>query len=307
MSALDNVSETFDPQAWEVVPGFEDLTDLTYHRAKDVGCVRIAFDRPEILNAFRPHTVDELYRTLDHARRTPRCRRRPADRQRPDPTRGQQCDDRGLGLLHRRRPAHPRPLRLPVRRRPRWRRLRGRHQRASGQGRRGAPPHPRGPAPHPHHAQGRHRAGRRVGRRRRALAARRLRHDPRQPARALQADRRRRRLLRRRLRQRLPREDGGAEARSRDLLPRPRLHGPGDVRDGRGQCGRRPRGARGRGAADGPRDHGEVAHRDPDAQVRLQPHRRRAHGPAGLRRRGDPPGLHDRRGGRGARPVPREA
>ena len=71
MSALDNVSETFDPQAWEVVPGFEDLTDLTYHRAKDVGCVRIAFDRPEILNAFRPHTVDELYRTLDHARRTP--------------------------------------------------------------------------------------------------------------------------------------------------------------------------------------------------------------------------------------------
>ena len=71
MSALDNVSETFDPQAWEVVPGFEDLTDLTYHRAKDVGCVRIAFDRPEILNAFRPHTVDELHRTLDHARRTP--------------------------------------------------------------------------------------------------------------------------------------------------------------------------------------------------------------------------------------------
>ena len=71
MSALENVSETFDPQAWEVVPGFEDLTDLTYHRAKDLGCVRIAFDRPEILNAFRPHTVDELYRTLDHARRTP--------------------------------------------------------------------------------------------------------------------------------------------------------------------------------------------------------------------------------------------
>ncbi len=71
MSALENVSETFDPQAWEVVPGFEDLTDITYHRAKELGCVRIAFDRPEILNAFRPHTVDELYRTLDHARRTP--------------------------------------------------------------------------------------------------------------------------------------------------------------------------------------------------------------------------------------------
>ncbi|WEV77861.1 1,4-dihydroxy-2-naphthoyl-CoA synthase [Janibacter cremeus] len=71
MSALENVSETFDPQAWEVVPGFEDLTDITYHRSTELGCVRIAFDRPEILNAFRPHTVDELYRTLDHARRSP--------------------------------------------------------------------------------------------------------------------------------------------------------------------------------------------------------------------------------------------
>ena len=52
------------------MPGFEDLTDVTYHRAVDVGCVRIAFDRPEVMNAFRPHTVDELYRVLDHARRT---------------------------------------------------------------------------------------------------------------------------------------------------------------------------------------------------------------------------------------------
>ena len=30
--------------------------------------MRIAFDRPEVRNAFRPHTVDELYRALDHAR-----------------------------------------------------------------------------------------------------------------------------------------------------------------------------------------------------------------------------------------------
>ncbi len=64
------VSETFDPALWEEVPGF-DLTDVTYHRARDLGCVRIAFDRPEVLNAFRPHTVDELARVLDHARRTP--------------------------------------------------------------------------------------------------------------------------------------------------------------------------------------------------------------------------------------------
>ena len=62
------VSDIFDPSAWEVVPGFEDLTDITYHRAVDAGVVRVAFDRPEVRNAFRPHSVDELYRALDHAR-----------------------------------------------------------------------------------------------------------------------------------------------------------------------------------------------------------------------------------------------
>ncbi|MDQ2758556.1 MAG: 1,4-dihydroxy-2-naphthoyl-CoA synthase [Actinomycetota bacterium] len=64
------VSETFDPQEWQEVEGFGDLTDITYHRARSVGAVRVAFHRPEVLNAFRPHTVDELYRVLDHARRT---------------------------------------------------------------------------------------------------------------------------------------------------------------------------------------------------------------------------------------------
>ena len=68
MSAIEGVSEIFDSQAWDVVPGFDDLTDLTYHRAREHGTVRIAFDRPDILNAFRPHTVDELLRTLEHAR-----------------------------------------------------------------------------------------------------------------------------------------------------------------------------------------------------------------------------------------------
>ncbi len=66
----DHVSDTFDPTAWEAVDGFE-LTDITYHRAVDAGVVRVAFDRPEIRNAFRPHTVDELYRVLDHARMSP--------------------------------------------------------------------------------------------------------------------------------------------------------------------------------------------------------------------------------------------
>jgi len=68
------VSEIFDPQAWAEVPGW-DLTDLTYHRCTlpgpAGGTVRVAFDRPEVRNAFRPHTVDELYRVLDDARQTP--------------------------------------------------------------------------------------------------------------------------------------------------------------------------------------------------------------------------------------------
>ena len=58
-----------DSQLWTPVPGF-DLTDVTYHRAVDAPVVRVAFDRPEVRNAFRPHTVDELYRVLDHARRS---------------------------------------------------------------------------------------------------------------------------------------------------------------------------------------------------------------------------------------------
>ena len=63
------VSELFDPAAWKEVEGF-DFTDITYHRAVDQGTVRIAFNRPEVRNAFRPHTVDELYRAFDHARLT---------------------------------------------------------------------------------------------------------------------------------------------------------------------------------------------------------------------------------------------
>jgi len=67
---MSAVSETFDAASWRDINGFEDLTDITYHRALDQGTVRIAFNRPEVRNAFRPHTVDELYRCLDHARMT---------------------------------------------------------------------------------------------------------------------------------------------------------------------------------------------------------------------------------------------
>jgi naphthoate synthase len=63
------VSEIFDPSRWRKVDGF-DFTDITYHHAVDQGTVRIAFNRPEVRNAFRPHTVDELYTALDHARQS---------------------------------------------------------------------------------------------------------------------------------------------------------------------------------------------------------------------------------------------
>ena len=66
------VSETFDAARWVVAPGFDDLTDLTYHHDTSGRIARIAFDRPEVRNAFRPHTVDELYRALDDARQNPR-------------------------------------------------------------------------------------------------------------------------------------------------------------------------------------------------------------------------------------------
>ncbi len=77
------VSATLDPQRWRDVAGFGDLTDMTYHRGvertvsddgtpvvRDLPVVRVAFDRADVRNAFRPHTVDELYRILDHARMT---------------------------------------------------------------------------------------------------------------------------------------------------------------------------------------------------------------------------------------------
>ena len=65
------VSELFDPDHWRPVDGFADLDDVTYHRAVDQGTVRVAIDRPEGRNAFRPRTVDQLHGVLDHARQTP--------------------------------------------------------------------------------------------------------------------------------------------------------------------------------------------------------------------------------------------
>ena len=83
MSALPYVSDTFDQARWRPVEDFS-FTDITYHRGisrgeeldgreagADMPVVRVAFDRPQIRNAFRPLTVDELYAALDHARRAP--------------------------------------------------------------------------------------------------------------------------------------------------------------------------------------------------------------------------------------------
>ncbi len=61
------VSELFNPDDWDKISGFE-FADITYHKAKNVAAVRIAFNRPQVRNAFRPQTVDELYTALDHAR-----------------------------------------------------------------------------------------------------------------------------------------------------------------------------------------------------------------------------------------------
>ena len=78
--SFDRVSDNpFNPALWTPVGDldaqFADLTDITYHRHIIDGAlqptVRVAFDRPEVRNAFRPHTVDELFRVLDHARMSP--------------------------------------------------------------------------------------------------------------------------------------------------------------------------------------------------------------------------------------------
>lgn len=62
-----SISPIFDPSQWREVPGFENVTDITYHLDVNGQVARIAFNRPEVRNAFRPQTVDELYRALENA------------------------------------------------------------------------------------------------------------------------------------------------------------------------------------------------------------------------------------------------
>ena len=63
------VSALFNPARWREVEGFK-FEDITYHRSVEHGTVRVAFNRPDVRNAFRPKTVDELYTALEHARVT---------------------------------------------------------------------------------------------------------------------------------------------------------------------------------------------------------------------------------------------
>jgi naphthoate synthase len=55
---------------WENVNQYP-FQDITYHKAKGLGVVKIAFNRPEVRNAFRPKTVDELLIALEDARTNP--------------------------------------------------------------------------------------------------------------------------------------------------------------------------------------------------------------------------------------------
>ena len=89
------MTSPFAPELWHPVEGF-DFTDVTYHRANEAPVVRVAFDRPEVRNAFRPHTVDELYAALDHARISLRRRRGAAYRK------WSIAEGWGMGVLQRR-------------------------------------------------------------------------------------------------------------------------------------------------------------------------------------------------------------
>jgi len=69
---MTDVSDLFDAHAWKAVEGFSALADITYHHDNAGRVARVAFNRPEVRNAFRPQTVDELYRALDDARQNTR-------------------------------------------------------------------------------------------------------------------------------------------------------------------------------------------------------------------------------------------
>ena len=292
----DNLSATWGPwsprcstpRAWRAVEGF-DFTDITYHRAVDPGTVRIAFNRPEVRNAFRPHTVDELYRALDHARMTQRrraacCspatarrRRTAAGRSAPAATSGSVAGT-ATGTPRARRPRRIDPARA------------------------GPAAHPGGAAADPVHAQGRHLRGARAGRPAAATACTwcaTSRWPAREHARFKQTDADVASFdggfgsayLARQVGQKFAREIfflGRRPTRADDAHRMGMVNAVvphADLEHDR--------------AGVGAQDQRQEPDRAADAEVRVQPDRRRPGRPAGVRRRGDPAGLHDRRGRRG--------
>jgi naphthoate synthase len=69
---MSTVSELFDDKIWRAVPGFEGLDDVSYHLDTSGRIARVAFNRPEVRNSFRPRTVDQLAAALDDARQNPK-------------------------------------------------------------------------------------------------------------------------------------------------------------------------------------------------------------------------------------------
>ena len=205
------ISALFDESSWDQVPGFE-FSDITYHKAIGHGVVRIAFDRPEVRNAFRPHTVDELFAALDHARQSTKVGCVLLTGNGPSPKDGGWAFCSGGDQR--------------IRGRDGYKYADGDANEHGGFRATGPPPHPRSAASHQVHAQDRDRRRTGMGRRGRSLTPRRVRSDPRlSGARHLQADRCRCRLLRRRVRLCLSGPANRPEASPGGLLPRARVLG----------------------------------------------------------------------------------
>ena len=60
--------QPFNPAKWTDLSLEFNFEDITYHISKTQDVLRVAFNRPECRNAFRPQTVDELLIALNHAR-----------------------------------------------------------------------------------------------------------------------------------------------------------------------------------------------------------------------------------------------
>ena len=61
-------NQPFNANLWTDLTNTFKFEDITYHRAKESSVIRIAFNRPDCRNAFRPQTVDELLIAFEDAR-----------------------------------------------------------------------------------------------------------------------------------------------------------------------------------------------------------------------------------------------